>query len=287
VKENDEQARNKVSPSFNKHVVLSTLASFLTQGETDERFEIFLHPTDPAPALVCFYNLKAFRCHYRNLWLFVKAFGEVCRELKAEFDPTSVDVKSWEKFQKERPDIAEKAYLLALDPDFLRSFTEEAETFADQYMQFIDSVAIMRGVRVGTEWLTAQAKENLLTAMYESAGLERRRAGSKHRSGGRIIRQANREQMNLKNGRNGVKSNAPKVNYNKLKEAVCDLEDNTIPDKKDVATKMGFRGENRSETLGNWMRSHRDLLMQTHNHTTHKYRQVAKEILDRENSKPV
>ncbi len=283
MKEADDQIRHQEN-------VQLALASLLTQGATDARFTIFLHPADPEPALVCFYNLEAFRHHYRNLWLFVTAFGEVCRQLNDGFDPTSIDAKAWEDvLLKQRPDVAEKASLLARDPDFLRSFAKQAETFANQCMQFTNLERIRDAVGAGTDLLTIQARENVLTIMHESAGLDRRGAKSKQRSTAIIARQFIREHMNLKNGRNGVKSKAAKPNYEKLRKAVCKLdgEEGTIPNKKDVAADMGFSGANRDESLGNWMKLHRDLLMQTHNHTTHTYRQVAKEILDRRYSNPL
>jgi hypothetical protein len=64
-----------------------------------------------------------------------------------------------------------------------------------------------------------------------------------------------------------------------------DWEGGKLPDKKDVATKMEYRGANRDQTLGNWMRDERELLINKHKHSTHRYRQVAKEILERRYSR--
>lgn len=243
-------------------------------------FEVSLSPHAPQPAITCYFNLEAWRYHFYTLWIFTEAFEEVCVQQKIEFDKNNR--QSWEELQNQRPDLIEAAQSLADNPKFFLPIAEEASGRADFYMKFIDGEQIMKSVSLGLDVLTREIKLTVTDKLRLRVGLEERETREKHRDVLKLARKYTSDHAKIKKGRNpGSKSHEVKCTYEKLKQAICalDKKDGTIPNKKAVAKKLGFQGQYMDDALGNWLKAHQKQLTENHGHSTHIFKQVAKEIL--------
>jgi hypothetical protein len=261
--------------------VLTKLELLASHIGFDDSFELTYDQKDGS-IFLCFFSLQAFRRHARATLILSQAFTEICRQDGID----TSDRNFCKNLLQTRPDLMAQARQLATDPIFISSVIDNVRIEAEHQMKFITPESIRDAVTMGIEILWKSASENLLDESLTATGNVKRHTKEKQQSSVNTARNFFSNVAGITRGRDqGIKSNPVIFSYKKLRIGVRDVDKNStleksadLPKQKNVATHMGYKGNDPAVQLGNDLRRNQSLLKKN-GHSTHKWKQLCREIL--------
>ena len=197
--------------------------------------------------------------------------------------------KEMDDFQN-RPDLQRELAAISLNPVSMSEIHVKAQELANREMSFITPERFVRAISFSIKNLIQQAVEIDEDNHRIEKGLAPRPAKKQK---ARVVRNAARAASALANvskgRRQGSKSKKAIFTYKNLCTAIRAVDENDeleksgklhLPMQKDVAAHMGYGGADPATQLGNDM-SRCGALLKKHGHSTHRWKQVCKDVLSR------
>ncbi|MGI8656378.1 MAG: hypothetical protein ACR2LC_14320 [Pyrinomonadaceae bacterium] len=260
-----------------KQAARLTLQALANINWADDCIPLSLTPIKTVPAVYCFYNLEAFHKHFRERFLFIKAFEEICRQQQIEF--SKCDKKAWQELQGQRPDLVQEAHRLTYDPEFVIPITEEVRDAQKQYMLFIGEDTIGLALETGINMAIQLSTEIVRDVLTMRTGVKRRGAKERRQN---IINIANNFAQRFDDIYQFEKRDQTRnwrFNYQQLCDVTCTLATDRVPKIEEVEQRLGTSNLNRI------LRNNKRRLMETHQHTDHKWPVLGSEIWERYSKK--